>query len=426
MSITSNRPRWRYGYAALVALSGVLLVTAAPAIQSFEKFGPRPIQDVVSADLESGPNYRLTPTVRTFDFLNDFIAMSDYGVFEARSDAMLRRLLREIPAITALRKISTSDAYAKALAQAALGPVRGIQGLVTDPVQTVRNVPNAIFDVFSRVGQGINTAASGNKTAYEDSAAAQLLQMSSYKRDYARQLGVDPYSTNPVLQKELDSVSWAAAAGNLTVGAATMVAGGPVATALSAARNLDQAASIIASQPPAELAIRDRAAMNRMGIDNGLAQQFMAQQQFSPRHKYILLTALDAMGGTTGRAALVQVAIEAPSEEWALFYQQMAELLDGYNDRTAPIVSLERFNRLVLARDQNGKALIIAPIDYLIWNERAEAAAAAISKSMQLKPGEDKFELWITGTASPLFKQEAQSRGVVVKDRIVTSLPVLD
>ena len=62
----------------------------------------------------------------------------------------------------------------------------------------------------------------------------------------------------------------------------------------------------------------------------------------------------------------------------------------------------------------------------MIWNERAEAAAGAISQSLQLKPGEDKFELWITGTASPLFKQEARSRGVVVKDRIVTLLPVLD
>ena len=421
-----RRPQWCVGYSALSILAGVLLVGTAPAAESFEKFGPRPIQDVVSTDLQSGPHYRLTPTVRTFDFLNDFIAISDYGTFEARSDTLLRRLLREIPAITALRQISTSDAYVKALAQAALGPVRGIQGLVTDPVQTVQNVPNAIFDVFSRVGQGIDTAVSGEKTGYEDSAAAQILQMSSYKREYAKQLGVDPYSSNPVLQKELDSVSWAAAAGNLTISAATMVAGGPVITALSAARNLDQAKNIVASEPPSQLAIDDQAAMGRMGIDNGLAQQFMAQQQYSPRAKYILLTALDAMPGTAGRAALIQVALEAPNEEWALFYQQMAELLDGYNDRTAAIVSLERFNRLVLARDQNGKTLIIAPIDYMIWNERAEAAAGAISQSLQLKPGEDKFELWITGTASPLFKQEARSRGVVVKDRIVTLLPVLD
>ena len=130
--------------------------------------------------------------------------------------------------------------------------------------------------------------------------------------------------------------------------------------------------------------------------------------------------------GAAGRAALIEVALDAPDEEWALFYQQMAELLDGYNDRTAPIVSLERFNRLVLARDQNGKALVIAPIDYLIWNERAASALEKVAKLLQLRPGENKCELWITGTASPLFKKEAEFSDILVEDRIVTSLPVLD
>lgn len=419
---------WRrsIGCSVLSGLVGVLLVVAVPDAKSFEEFGPRPTQAVVSADLIQGPHYRIAATVQTNDFLNAFIVSSDYGVFGAPSDAMLRRLLREIPAIASLRQISTSDAYAKAVEQAALGSVRGVQSLVTQPVQTLQNVPNAIFDIFSRAGQAMDTAASGQKTAYEDSAGAQLLQMSFYKRDYAKRLGVDPYSTNPVLQKELDSVSWAAAVGNLTVGAASMAAGGPVMAALSAARNLDQAADIVASLPPAELALRDQAAMGRMGIDDGLAKQFMAQQQFSPRHKYVLLTALDAMPGTAGRAALIQVSLEAPNEEWALFYQQMAELLDGYNDRVAPIVSIERFNRLVLAHDQTGKTIVIAPIDYMIWSERVASVTEQMAKSLQLSPGGDKCELWITGTASPLFKSQAEARGVRVKDHVSAVLPLLD
>jgi hypothetical protein len=426
MSKRSCGLRWLLGYPALPIMAALLLAVTAPAAESFDKFGPRSIQAVVSADLMQGPHYRIAATVQTYDFLNDFITSSDYGVFESRSDAMLRRLLREIPAIASLRQISTGDAYAKAVEQAALGSVRGVEGLVTQPVQTLENVPTAVFDVFSRSGAALNTAAEGQKTAYEDSASAQLLQMSSYKRDYAKRLGVDPYSTNPVLQKELDSVSWAAAVGNLTVGAASMAAGGPVMAALSAARNLDQAANIVASLPPAELALRDQAAMRRMGIDNGLAQQFMGQRQFSPRHKYVLLTALDAMTGTAGRVAVIRVSLEAPNEQWALFYQQMAELLDGYNDRVSPIVSIERFNRLILAHDQTGKAIVIAPIDYMIWNERVASVTEEMAKRMQLSPGGNKFELWITGTASPLFKGEAEARGIRVKDHVSAVLPLLD
>jgi hypothetical protein len=100
-----------------------------------------------------------------------------------------------------------------------------------------------------------------------------------------------------------------------------------------------------------------------------------------------------------------------------------ADLISGPHYRLTPTVRTFDF---LNARDQNGKALVIAPIDYLIWNERAASAVEKVAALLQLKPGENKFELWITGTASPPFKKEAESRGLLVKDRIVTSLPLLD
>src|SRR4051794_6715203 len=58
-----------------------LLSTAASAALSaeFEAFQPRPVQEVVSPGWISGPHYRMAPTVRTFDFLNEFVVSSDYG-----------------------------------------------------------------------------------------------------------------------------------------------------------------------------------------------------------------------------------------------------------------------------------------------------------------------------------------------------------
>src|SRR5262249_4800990 len=275
------------------------------------------------------------------------IASSDYGVFEAQSDAMLRRLIREIHAIAVLQGITLTDAYTKALAQAALSPVRGVEQLVTNPVETVKAVPTALLDVFGRVGQGIDTAVSGQKTSYEDSALAQALQMSSYKRDYAKELGVDPYSSNPVLQKDLDAVAWAAAAGNLTISAATMVSGSTVVAALSYARNIDQAVSIVAAEPPSELMIRNRAALDAMGIAPRLKEQFLGQQQYSPRAKTILIAALASMEGTAGRDSVLEVALGAPDETMAIFYQQLAELLNDYDQKVSPIVRLARYNRLI-------------------------------------------------------------------------------
>ena len=414
------------GRAVTGGLAAAAMVATAWAADSLETFQPRPVRDVLPAAMIQGEHYRLAPTVRTFNFLNDYVVASDYGPFEAESDAMLRRLIREIHAISVLQGITLTDAYATALAQAALSPVRGVQQLVANPVATVKAVPNALFDVFERVGQGIETTVNGQTTKYEDSALAQALQMSAYKRDYAKKLGVDPYSSNPVLQKDLDAVAWAAAAGNLTISAATMVSGSAAVAALSYARNIDQAVSIVAAEPPSELMIRNRAALDRMGIDRRLKEKFLGQQQYSPRAKTLLITALASMDHTAGRESVLQVALEAPDETMAIFYQQLAEMLDGYDERVAPIVKLVRYNRLVVAYEKSGKAVILAPIDWLIWNERAASAATRISQAWKLKPGSDVLELWITGKASSRFAKEAEALGIRLREQVGQQLPLVD
>jgi hypothetical protein len=413
------------------ALLAVALLFAAPidgrAQESgFETFQPRSARDVVSGSLLAGPHHRLAPTVQTFAYQNHFVVSSDYGIFEAKSDTMLRRLVREIDAIGALHEITVTEAYGKALGQAAMGPVRGVEALIANPVDTVSAVPTAVFNVFSRAGQGISTKVRGEKTDYEDSTAAQTLQMSSYKRDYAKQLGVDPYSSNAVLQKQLGSVAWAAAAGNLTLGAATMASGSSVVAGLSYARNIDQAVNIVAAEPPSELTIRNQAALDKMGIDKRLAERFLAQRQYSPRAKTILIMALSGMTGTAGREAVLEVSLQAPDETTAIFYQQLAELLNAYDARVAPIARLEARNRLVLARRSDGRPVILAALDNVIWNEQAASAAAEFAQSLQLKRGGDDLELWITGSASSRFKSEAEALGIRVTEDASKQLTLLD
>jgi DNA transposition AAA+ family ATPase len=255
---------------------------------------------------------------------------------------------------------------------------------------------------------------------------AQALQMSSYKREYAKQLGVDVYSANAVLQKELGSVAWAAAAGNLTLGAATMASGSSVVAGLSYARNIDQVINIVASEPPAELMTRNRAALKKMGIDKDLTERFLAQRQYSPRAKTILIMALSSMTRTAGRKAVLEVSLQAPDETTAIFYQQLAELLNAYDARIAAIARLESRHRLVLARRSDGRVVILAALDNVIWNEQAASAAGALAQSLQLKPGGDDVELWITGAASKRFKSEAAALGIRVTEGASKQLTLLD
>ena len=266
---------------------------AEPSQAAFDSPEVRPASDVVPPALLRGPHYHLGPTVATFTFMNQYSVTSDYGSFGPPSDVRLRRLVREIAAIAALKNIHESDAFAKATVEAGKGVVQGAQNLINDPVSTINALPEAVFSVFGRVSEA--TKRSG-RSQYEDGVAQNLLAVSSFKREYAQKLDVDVYSTNEVLQKELNSVAWAAAAGNLTLSAASMVTGAAVLQAASGLRTLDQAKNIVNALPATELARRNREALRQMGVPNVVTDRFLQNHVLSPRHETVIVEAMKHCG----------------------------------------------------------------------------------------------------------------------------------
>ena len=239
-------PHNRSARAILTVVAAIVFFVLDPGLcgvaalgqAAFDSPEVRATADVVPATLLRGPHYQLGPTVSTFAFMNHYSVTSDYGPFTAPSDARLRRLVREIAAIAELQKIHQSDAFAKATVEAGKGVVQGAQHLIEDPVGTIGAVPEAVFSVFGRVSEATKR---GGRSKYEDGMAQNLLAVSSFKREYAKKFDVDVYSSNEVLQKELNSVAWASAAGNLTLSAASMVTGAAVLQAASGLRTLEQA-----------------------------------------------------------------------------------------------------------------------------------------------------------------------------------------
>src|SRR5262245_37267721 len=228
---------------ALAFLAAFLLVLgrgsglaedAAPSEAVFDSPEVRAAADVVPPALLRGPHYQLGPIVSTFAFMNQYSVTSDYGAFTAPSDARLRRLVREIAAIAELQKIHQSDAFAKATVEAGKGVIQGAQHLIENPAATIGAVPEAVFSIFGRVSEA---AKRGGSSKYEDGVAQNLLAVSSFKREYAQKFDIDVYSTNEILQKELNSVAWASAAGNLTLGAASMVTGAAMLQVASGLRS---------------------------------------------------------------------------------------------------------------------------------------------------------------------------------------------
>ena len=351
-----------------------------------------------------GPHYRVGPTVRTFALMNQYFVTSDYGAFAPPSDARLRRLVREIAAIAELEKIHQSDAFAKATVEAGKGVVQGVQHLIEDPVATIGAVPEAVFSVFGRVSEATKR---GGRSKYEDGVAQDLLAVSSFKREYAQKLDVDVYSSNEVLQKELNSVAWASAAGNLTLGAASMLTGAAVLQAASGLRTLEQAKSIVNALPPTELSRRNREALRQMRVPNPVTDRFLQNPLLSPRH-------------------LFQYAAQADGEDAALLFQEMAELLAGYHRTVAPIQPLDIYLNIPVAHTAKEVSVVLLPIDRLLWTERTSAIATSLARGMPKSQPVQHIEVWMTGDASDRAREGLQQLGLMLVEHVGQCLPLLD
>jgi hypothetical protein len=372
-----------------------------PGDAAFDSPEVRPTSDVVPRALLHGPHYQLGTTVRTFTFMNQYSVTSDYGPFSPSSDARLRRLVREIAAIAELKKVHESDAFAKATVEAGKGVVQGAQNLINDPVSTISAVPEAVFSVFGRVSE---TAKRGGRSQYKDGMAQNLLAVSSFKREYAQKLDVDVYSSKEVLQKELNSVAWAAAAGNMILGAASMVTGAAVLQAASGLRTLDQAKNIVNALPATELARRNREALRQMGVPNVVADRFLQNYVLSPRHETVIVEAMKTLRGIPGRTAFIKYSARADSEDAALLFQEMAELLAGYNRSVAPIHRLEIYLNVPVAYAGEGLAVVLLPIDRLLWTQRTSHIATGFAHTLPHPLPVRSVEVWMTGDASDLVQ----------------------
>ena len=407
----------------LINLGTGLCWVAALGQTGFDPPEVRAAADVVPPALLRGPHYQLGPTVRTFAFMNQYSVTSDYGPFSPPSDARLRRLIREIAAIAELQKIHQSDAFAEATVEAGKGVVQGAQHLINDPVATIGAVPEAVFSVFGRVSEA---AKRGGRSKYEDGVAQNLLAVSSFKREYAQKFDIDVYSSNEVLQKELNSVAWASAAGNLTLGAASMVTGAVVLQVASGVRTLEQAKSIVNALPATELSRRNREALRQMRVPDPVADRFLENRLLSPRHQTVIVEAMKALRGIPGRSAFIQYAARADSEDAALLFQEMAELLADYHRSVAPIQRIDIYLNIPVAYTGQGSAVILLPIDRLLWTERTAGIATSLGQTLPKPQPVRKVEVWMTGDASDRAHAGLQQLGITVVEHAGQRLPLLD
>ena len=408
--------------AAVLALATSLLMPAGPASaqDEFEYGTTYKAADLLPANIIAGNHYRIGDKVQSDGFMFTYTVESEFGKFRPTGDYALQKLLNEIQVIAALQEISRTEAFAKSVVHAAKSPLRFGEGLITDPVDTVTGIPRGLFSIFENVGEAVTS----EQDPSEDGRAKQALLVSSWKRDYCSKYDCDVYSSNTVLQEELNRIAWAAAIGGLTVSGATTVASGGAVMVFSTVRMGDQLNEALRAEPPSRLRIINEEKLQGMGVPEDLIAKFLDHPAFTPRHDTLIVAALSNLQGVKGRDKYIELCLRAQDEIGANYFQNIAEIMVGYHTKVARLTEIVPLLGISAATASNGRTLVPVAWDFGVYEKAVAQRMDYAAQEFARRGLPTQFDVWTTGRVSAKLKAEAARRGFTVVENIERTIPI--
>jgi hypothetical protein len=349
--------------------------------------------ELIEPALLSGPLHRVAPCARIVGHMARFRIDTRWGPLEADSIELLRLRVEETTAIEMLERTGQIE-LARATATDRLArTARSLERVTTRPLETARELPSGAMRFFAartqrivtraeRLGDRGSEALTGAGGAYDGSssrpgvaaaradqadaswwqpatsAAASLardwLGYDDARRTWARRLGVDPYTRNPLLDQRLDALAWSALAGDKAVGLGMASIGGAAVEVLGAARRID---GLVWELPAADLAERNRQRLAAQGCAAVELRRFLRNREFTPPLQSRLTDAIVELAPARGCTDLIDLAAGLVTEVEARYLIAALELLvarSAHGDALDLIATSPVLRRAALPRPQTG------------------------------------------------------------------------
>ena len=160
-----------------------------------------------------------------------------------------------------------------------------------------------------------------------------LLGVNKAKRRIAKQVGADPYTTNPVLAKQLDDLARAAFAGGVSLDVALAVSTAGVATAISATATVS---NLVWDKSPEDIRTINERKLAAMGVGADTVRAFVTNRWLTPTLSVPFVEHLAQMPAAKGRAAVVALASTVASEGEARFMVNAVSMARQISTRARP------------------------------------------------------------------------------------------
>jgi len=383
-----------------------------------------------------GPDYQVARRAQVVDYFGQFSLRSSVGILTADGAQVLRLRVREIDAIKALDRVTPTQVFNQAVVRGVEKPVGAVRQVAAEPGATASGLPNGIGRYLHRVALNLrdlaldlNDAArdaiadeddnegQGNQSSNTDKAAkitkAAALRYIGYnkaRRDIARQVGVDPYSTNPLLVERLDRLAWASWSGAKLVGLSIGLIGGVAGQALGYTRD---AYELVWELPPEDLKRRNLLVLEEIGIGGKRARDLIRRgKRFTLTQQTEFVELLRLPLFEPARKALFDLALAAEREVHARFLIDAMRLLIAADKNEAAGARATVVGTSPALRRPDGSFVVALPVDYVHWT--AEIAQFAWRDDLIGR----KNVLLVTGSLSPLALESFSQAGWTIRERI--------
>jgi hypothetical protein len=127
-----------------------------------------------------------------------------------------------------------------------------------------------------------NVGKGGGGDIGDGSRMKDAIGYSDKKRKIALEMGIDPYTTNSVLQKQLDDLAWASWAGGFSFSVATLPISGAAGAGLTVTNVNSTVEDLLREKSPSELEQINRATFRAMGASASDTERILQGGAFTP------------------------------------------------------------------------------------------------------------------------------------------------
>ena len=362
------------------------------------------------AELRQGPGHEVVSIRLGQGFVYVYSIETQAGAVEVQGQGMLRKRVHEIDALQGLADAGVEDrhVYVLALANAAEAPAEGGMQLLFHPVKTTTNIPRGMWSMarnyYEMTGAG--------RTYREDDYFHELIGFGKAKREWAYRLGVDPYSSNPALQAELNRLGWLSLAGGMSVRLPLMAVPGGASIALTVTNTSDDMKRELRDETPEDIRIRSRdLLLNSFGVDEITATEFIYHPWYSPSQQLEIVDSLAAIDTAHNQEAFIRLAVLADTPAETFAFSRLALIFLAFHRHVEPVEEFFAASGLVLGRTRGKNVILPLNVDMGFWTEGGAALVDAIDAQLARDATVREKIILVSGRISPRALAETERRG---------------